>query len=626
MKVSQKVVLISSAIVAITFTLFSWMQYNTVKNALYDNAASNVSETSAVISSQISHWLNGKLDLIDIVAQNIDENYSPSAIQEAIDVPILEDKFILIFGGLDTDGKPITNDPSWRPEGWDARKRPWYNVARDNSRATLTAPYEDAATKEVLISAVANITDKGKFLGAFGGDLSLKLIAETINKVNFNNTGYAFLISADGNIISHPDNQLNGKNISELYNGKQPGIKTELQEANINDQIVLTSFQPLSELKGSNWYIGVALNKAMVLQEATRFGYAAIVGALVSVLLCALALFFTMKSLFKPLEGLQSSIIEINSGEGDLTKRLTVVSNDEFGTVSSDFNNFLQQLQGIILDIKNISVDINQNTSKSSSSAAKTASDLIKQLDELDSLSAAINEMSYSAKEVADNAKKAADAAQSADSAASEGTAIVTKTSQSIAQLVVDMEDTVRTVNQLEKYSDDIESVLTSITSIAQQTNLLALNAAIEAARAGDMGRGFAVVADEVRALAARTQQSTNETSQIIEHLQAGVKEAVEKIESSRSLADRTNEEASKADEILLNIRSSISEINDISVNIASAAQQQSNTSEEINRNAANIRDISQTVSTQAQDQSDLCSVIVDHTEQQTTVLHKFKV
>jgi methyl-accepting chemotaxis protein len=188
------------------------------------------------------------------------------------------------------------------------------------------------------------------------------------------------------------------------------------------------------------------------------------------------------------------------------------------------------------------------------------------------------------------------------------------------------MEDTVMTVNQLEKYSDDIESVLTSITSIAQQTNLLALNAAIEAARAGDMGRGFAVVADEVRALAARTQQSTNETSQIIEHLQAGVKEAVEKIESSRLLADRTNQEASKADEILLNIRSSISEINDISVNIASAAQQQSNTSEEINRNAANIRDISQTVSTQAQDQSELCSVIVDHTEQQTAVLHKFKV
>jgi len=626
MKVSQKVVLISSAIVAITFTLFSWMQYKTVKNALYDNAASNVSETSAVISSQISHWLNGKLDLIDIVAQNIDENYSPSAIQEAIDVPILKDKFILIFGGLDTDGKPITNDPSWAPDGWDARKRPWYAVAKNNTKATLTAPYEDASTKEVLISAVANISDKGKFLGAFGGDLSLKLIAETINKVNFNNTGYAFLISADGNIISHPDNQLNGKNISELYEGKQPSITTALQEANINDQIVLTSFQPLSELKGSNWYIGVALNKATVLQEATHFGYAAIVGALVSVLLCALALFFTMRSLFKPLEGLQASIVEINSGEGDLTKRLTVVSNDEFGTVSSDFNNFLQQLQGIILDIKNISVDINQNTSKSSNSAAKTASDLIKQLEELDSLSAAINEMSYSAKEVADNAQKAADAAQSADSAASEGTTIVAQTSQSIAQLVVDMEDTVMTVNQLEKYSDDIESVLTSITSIAQQTNLLALNAAIEAARAGDMGRGFAVVADEVRALAARTQQSTNETSQIIEHLQAGVKEAVEKIESSRSLADRTNQEASKADEILLNIRSSISEINDISVNIASAAQQQSNTSEEINRNAANIRDISQNVSTQAQDQSELCSVIVDHTEQQTTVLHKFKV
>jgi len=626
MKVSQKVVLISSAIVAITFNLFSWLQYNTVKNALHDNAASNVSETSAVISSQISHWLNGKLDLIEIIAQNIDKNYSPGNIQEAIDAPILKDKFLLLFGGLHSDGKPITNDPAWAPDNWDARVRPWYKVARDNQQATLTAPYEDASTKEVLISAVANITDKGKFLGAFGGDLSLKLISDTINKVNFNQTGYAFLISGDGNIISHPDNQLNGKNISALYSGKIPNIKTELQEALINTESVLTAFQPLTELKGSTWYIGVALNKDKVLQEATRFGIAAIIGTLLSVFLCALALFVTMKNLFKPLENLQTSIIEINSGEGDLTKRLTATTKDEFGTVSNDFNQFLQQLQDIIIDVKQISTDINKNTTHSSASAIKTADDLIKQLNELDSLSAAINQMSYSAQEVAANAQKAASTAQAADSAATEGTAIVAQTSQSIGQLVGDMEQTVITVNQLEKYSDDIESVLTSITSIAQQTNLLALNAAIEAARAGDMGRGFAVVADEVRALAARTQQSTNETSQIIEHLQEGVKEAVEKIEMSRSLADKTNQEAAKADAILLNIRSSISEINDITVSIASAAQQQSKTSEEINRNASNIRDISQSVSTQAQDQSELCSVIVDHTEKQSSVLNKFKV
>ncbi|EPJ48551.1 MAG: hypothetical protein OFPII_05400 [Osedax symbiont Rs1] len=561
-----------------------------------------------------------------MVAKTIDVDFSPENMQKAFDNPILADNFILMFGGLHTDGKPITNDPTWAPEGWDARKRPWYNVAKENNKATLTAPYEDASTKELLISAVANVADKGTFKGAFGGDLSLKTISEAINSVNFNNTGHAFLISADGNIISHPDITLNGKSLADAFGQYPPQISADLQETEFDGKTVLTSFQPLTELKGSQWFIGVALQKDKVYKQATAFGLAAIVGTLISVLLSAIGLFLTMRSLFKPLEELQKSLIEINSGDGDLTKRLATSTKDEFGAVSNDFNQFVQYLQNIIIDVKRISIDISSNTSQSSSAAAKTADDLIVQLDELDMLSAAINQMSYSAQEVASNADKAAEAAKKADTAASKGSAIVTQTSQSIAQLVEEMDQTVITVNQLEKYSDDIESVLTSITSIAQQTNLLALNAAIEAARAGDMGRGFAVVADEVRALAARTQQSTNETSLIIEQLQNGVKEAADKIELSRSHANKTNEDSSRADDILKDIQCSISEISDTTIAIATAANQQSSTSEEINRNATTIRDICQNVSSQAQGQSELCATMVHFTEEQDKVLQKFKV
>jgi methyl-accepting chemotaxis protein len=251
---------------------------------------------------------------------------------------------------------------------------------------------------------------------------------------------------------------------------------------------------------------------------------------------------------------------------------------------------------------------------------------LYKQLTELDLLATAITQMSYSAQEVADNAQKAASAAQSADNAAAQGATIVAQTAESISTLVKDMDETVVTVNLLEKYSDDIESVLAAITSIAQQTNLLALNAAIEAARAGDMGRGFAVVADEVRALAARTQLSTNETSIIIQQLQEGVKSAVDNIERSRTLANATSEEAVKADEVLNSVRTSMSEINNITVQIATAAQQQSSTSEEINRNAIIIRDISQEVAEQAQGQSDLSSSMTKLADAQDHILQQFKV
>ncbi|MEH6444748.1 MAG: methyl-accepting chemotaxis protein, partial [Oceanospirillaceae bacterium] len=412
----------------------------------------------------------------------------------------------------------------------------------------------------------------------------------------------------------------------ELFENTPPQIKPILQEGVAAGVTVFSAFQPLDNLKGVDWYIGVILDKSKVLKEANSFGSAAIIGSVLSVLLTAIALFFTVIKLFKPLDNLQESLVEINSGDGDLTKRLVITSKDEFARVSTDFNQFIQYLQSIIIDVKSISGEINSKTSESAEAASKTATDLTKQLNELDMLAAAMTEMSYSAKEVATNAQKAATAAQTADAEASQGTSVVKETSQSIAQLVDDMDETVVTVNLLVKYSDDIESVLTSITSIAQQTNLLALNAAIEAARAGDMGRGFAVVADEVRALAGRTQHSTNETSLIIGQLQEGVKEAVDKIEQSRALANSTNDKATKADDILTNIRNSISEINEITIHIASAAQEQSSTSEEINRNTTNIRNISQTVSNHAQAQSELCVSMTSSTDKQSEVLNQFKV
>ncbi|MGB1236709.1 MAG: methyl-accepting chemotaxis protein [Pseudomonadales bacterium] len=626
MKVSLKVALVASFVVTLVFTVFSLVQHRGMTDALYNKAQQSTEEVSIALATQISNWLNGKLGLIDITAQSIDSKFDAESIQRAFDAPSLKDEFMLIFGGLATDGKRITNDPSWNPTGWDARARPWYPLAVNANHAVLTAPYNDAASGELLISAVAKLSDKGQFKGAFGGDLSLKVISDALNTLNFNGAGYAFLVDAEGNIISHPDKELSAQPLSALFSGNVPMMQRQLQTATIGEQDVFTSFTEVRNLAGVNWFIGVVLDTDMVMAEATKQGWNALFITIISVFTCSLILYFAVVKLLQPLQGLHGSLVKINAGDGDLTKRLEITSKDEFGDVSSDFNDFVAHLQKLIQSVKVTSLEIRNDTQDSAKSASAASTGLEKQLAELDQLAAAMLEMATTAHQVAEHAQSAASAASNVDRAAEQGAQIVAQTSSSIEHLSNDMDKAVATVNELAQYSQNIASILNVITGISEQTNLLALNAAIEAARAGEAGRGFAVVADEVRALASRTQESTGEIQRMIDQLQTGVENAERTIVSGQKTASATTEKALLANESLAAIRDSISQISEMTIHIAAAAEQQSSASEEINRNTTNIRDISQSVADGAKEQSQLCNKMLESTKVQDANLDEFKV
>ncbi len=627
MKVSHKIAGISALILLVVISVLSWSQYLTVKSSLYQKTENSINEISSALAHQIANWLNGKLNQINLMAQTIDGDFSKERIQEVFDRPVLKDEFLLIFGGLDTDGKRITNDPSWNPTSWDARKRPWYNVAKAaNGRAALTEPYPDAATNEILISVVANLSDKGQFKGAFGGDLSLKTVSDSLNTVNFNNAGYAFLLNKRGTIISHPNTKLNGKPMSKLFSGEMPKLSSDLQTIDIDGTSVFTSYHPLSNLKGSDWMIGVVVEEDTIMADAATVGWRASIAAIIGVIASTLILFFVMTKVLQPLQLLYESLLEINRGEGDLTKRLPIVSNDEFGKVSVQFNQFVEHLQQLIIKIKELSSGVRSSTDLTAEAAHQASESLMHQLAELDQLATAMAEMSSTAHEVADNAQRGADSAQTALEAAQTGAGIVQKTTTSINQLSSDMNAAVKTITNLAEYSNNIESILSVITGIAEQTNLLALNAAIEAARAGEQGRGFAVVADEVRALASRTQESTEEIQNMINQLQTGVKQAEQTINHSQQMANETQEVSAKANDALDAISRAISEISDMTIQIAAAAEEQSATTEEINRNTTNIRDISQSVADGSEKQTSHCQDMVEKASQQEDHLSVFKV
>lgn len=626
MKVAHKVVLSASLVVVMAFVSYSWLQYRSLEKSLIEQTSINTQEASQALASQVRNWLKGKMDLIETISQTVDSDFSREAINEAMSLPIYKKEFLLLFGGMEDGGPTVSNDPTWNPPNYDARKRPWYPLGKSHNQAVLTEPY--ISTKgDLLISVIADLSDNGQFKGAFGGDLSLKAVSDAVNSLNFNNTGYAFLVTDKGKIISHPNTEFYGKFTKDLFTHNVDLLKPELSENTSQDgTAVYVSFSPLVDLYGANWYVGVVLDKDKVYQEVYSFGWIAFVGTLLAVCFVSLALFIVVTRLLEPLKALYQSLREINGGQGDLTKRLNITSNDEFGAVSNEFDRFIEYLQQLIIDVKKHSSSVRENTDDAASSSAKSLTELQAQLSELDQLATAMHEMSATAHDVADNAQTAAARAKQADDAAQSGQHIVDKTTQSIGLLTEQMEGVVKTINDLVGYSDSIESILTVITDIADQTNLLALNAAIEAARAGEQGRGFAVVADEVRTLASKTQESTEQIQEMIQQLQNGVRSAEKEILESRNNANTAQDVAQQAKASLETIRASVGEINDMTIQIAAAAEEQSVTSNEINRNTTNIRDIGQSVSNSANEQSQICQKMVDTTAEQSRTIGKFKV
>ncbi|GGC97054.1 methyl-accepting chemotaxis protein [Halopseudomonas salina] len=256
--------------------------------------------------------------------------------------------------------------------------------------------------------------------------------------------------------------------------------------------------------------------------------------------------------------------------------------------------------------------------------AEQSHSGINQQRSETDMVATAINEMASATQEVSSNAQRTADATRDANNLAEVGKSVVAKTREAIEILSESVSSAASVSSQLASDTQEIGKVVDVIKGIAEQTNLLALNAAIEAARAGEQGRGFAVVADEVRALASRTADSTGQIHSLIENLQTAAKRAVDAMRAGHEQADHGVTQVIEADEALDGIREAIGRINDMTDQIASAAEEQSSVAEEINRNVTNIAGLSDNNATQAQRSAYLSGELAHTAERQTALVERF--
>ncbi|MDA3876130.1 MAG: PAS domain-containing methyl-accepting chemotaxis protein [Halothiobacillus sp.] len=274
---------------------------------------------------------------------------------------------------------------------------------------------------------------------------------------------------------------------------------------------------------------------------------------------------------------------------GQLRQTIDVAGNNEIGQLSEAAKLLQARLGTIFGQFTESAQSLTASSGHLSASGNTALQGMENQSSETEQVAAAMNEMTATVQEVARSAADAAVAVQSADEETRNGYSKVEQTHQAISLLVEKNENTAKVIEQLRQDGDAINSITNLISSIADQTNLLALNAAIEAARAGEHGRGFAVVADEVRSLAAKTQQSTLQINDMINHLREGITEAVKAMDSGRDQMGAVKAHADETEQSLKQINASIQQIDVMSTQIATATEEQSAVAEEMNRNISSI-------------------------------------
>ncbi|MEM5704927.1 methyl-accepting chemotaxis protein [Pseudomonas aeruginosa] len=535
-------------------------------------------------------------------------------------------------------------DTSSGPSG--AAYNAWYTCPKESGQPCVLDPYFDkVGERQLLMTSIAFPLElDGKVIGVMGLDINLsnlQALSEQGNRELYDGVGQVGILSPAGLFAGNSrDAGLLGKNLVKA-DPQHAGELLQLLAAGksrlFNENDDLKVLQPLQPIPGAKpWgvllevpksaLLGPALALERQLDDMRREGTWVELGlGLGAAVLGLLVLWLSARGVTRPILGVAHMLRDIASGEGDLTQRLPHTGRDELGELAGWFNRFLDKLQPIIRDVKVSVRDARSTVDQSAAISSQTSAGMQQQFREIDQVATASHEMTATAQDVARSAAQAADAARGADQATRDGLALIDRTTQSIDSLAANLTSAMGQVEQLASSSEEIGSVLEVIRAIAEQTNLLALNAAIEAARAGDAGRGFAVVADEVRNLARRTQDSVEQIRGVIEGLQQGTRDVVDAMHGSHRQAQGSVEQVDEAVAALQRIGEAVTVINDMNLQIASAAEEQSSVAEEINRNVAAIRDVTESLSSQAEESAQVSQSLNRLANHQQGLMEQFK-
>lgn len=483
---------------------------------------------------------------------------------------------------FNTDGLFKTLSPSAERDRW------FYSFLSSGKPYELSLDVDEASGQPTVFINYAIRHENVRGVGGIGR--SLAAMSDLIRNYKLGKNGQVYLVDRKGRIKLHRDANESGRDLSQRMQTSAGALLTSSQVATLpftrNGEAYLAASIPLNS---ADWYLVAEIPRSELYAGLESTIFSNIVISLIVAGLFFLVVLWLSNRIVKPVQEITAAIEDITQRDGDLTARLPETRGDELGELARQVNVFIGQLQtlcGHIVDSSHAVAKVSGSVSQYINQASGRTEQ--QQLN-TDMVATAVNEMGATVNEIARNAADAANASKEAHQTAADGQHKVNGTVQDMGQLTNTMQQSVTRVEQLAQEIKSITNVLDVIKGISEQTNLLALNAAIEAARAGEQGRGFAVVADEVRTLAQRTAQSTEEINDMIARLDRSARATVEAIQSGSQQTSLSVERVRETGDMLHSITDRVNRISDMNYQIATATEEQSQATEEINRNVQAI-------------------------------------